>query len=82
MNYYKTLENFPKFTNCPMPDDVLIDEDEYKKLCAEHTAEANQKQAEIEAEAKPRMDRERLIRERMKEIAERELIEEGKIEKE
>lgn len=92
MNYFKTAENFPIKTNSPQSDwtpilerkDKESDIDylnrceiEYKRICDQLNAKHAADHKKLDDEAKPKQEREKLIRDRMYKIAEQELIDEG-----
>jgi len=82
MDYYKTSTGHPVHTNAPQLTWIKITKEEYDYIANVKKIEADQKMAVIEAEIKVKQDREKLIQQRMREIAEKQLIDEGIIEKE
>lgn len=79
MKKYYLRNNFPIKTNCPMPDDLEISEQEYKQICKERNDKIAEVQAEQEEEMRPVQERNKKIWERALKNAEKELKAEGKI---
>lgn len=78
---YLTIEGMPLKSNCPMPSWKEISEEEYKQICKERNDKIAVDQAKLEEEMRPIQKRNKLINQRMRKIAEDQLIEEGEIEK-
>jgi len=76
---YLTTEGMPVMTNCPQKDWAEITDEDYKKICKERNDQIAEDQARQEEEMKPIRERQKLINERMRQIAEQQLIDEGVI---
>lgn len=76
---YLTPEGMPVKTNCPQENWKKITEEEYKRICKERNDKIEAEQAKLEEEMKPIRERRAKIQQRMYEIAEQQLIEEGEI---
>jgi hypothetical protein len=74
---YLTSEGMPVMTNCPQKDWKEITEEDYKKICKERNDQIAADQARQEEELKPLREEQKLINERMKQIAKQQLIDEG-----
>jgi hypothetical protein len=74
---YLTSEGMPVMTNCPQKDWTEITEEDYKKICKERNDQIAADQARQEKELKPLREEQKLINERMKQIAKQQLIDEG-----
>lgn len=79
--YYKANEN-PFYCNMPRPEAVEITKEEYEKLAKEINDKAKADRLILEESLKPQQEREALIQERMRKLAEDQLIAEGILEKE
>ena len=79
MKYYKTSENFPVRSNNPMNDWIELSKIEYEQLCKKRNDQMEADRIKEEEEMKPIREREQKIRDRMRKIAEDQLIEEGEI---
>lgn len=78
MKHYRR-NNFPIQTNCLMPEDIEISEQEYKRICKERNDEIAANRAKQVEEMRPIQERRQKIWERALKNAEDELIAEGEI---
>lgn len=79
MKKYYLRNDFPIKTNCPESKDVEISEQEYKRICKERKDQEEVDRIAQEEALKPIREREKKIQERMRKIAEDQLIEEEEI---
>lgn len=79
MNYYKTQEEFPVKTNCPQKGWQEIPEQEYRSICDKRNREIEEETKAQEEEMQSVMEREKKIKQKMYEMAEKELIDAGEI---